>query len=184
MTEKREILGSGIETVSRDRLLEFQGKAPPVMSESYERAGKELRDRIRRIFGRSLAIREIDAGSCNGCEIEVTALGNSFYDIERFGVHFVASPRHADVLLVTGPGSRNMEEALKRTYEATPGPKIVIAVGACAIDGGIFGDTYATTGGIGSVVPVDVFIPGCPPRPEALVQGLLLALGRLEAGGT
>ena len=147
---------------------------------NYEALGNDLKDKIKRMFGRSLAIREVDAGSCNGCEVEITALNNPIYDIERFGIHFVASPRHADVLLVTGPASRNMEIALKRTYEATPDPKIVIAAGACACSGGIFGDTYATTGGINNIVPVDVFIPGCPPRPEALVYGLLLAVDRIN----
>ncbi|MDR3782591.1 MAG: NADH-quinone oxidoreductase subunit NuoB [Candidatus Nitrosotalea sp.] len=150
---------------------------------SFEEIGNELREKIKKIFGRSLSIREVDAGSCNGCEIEITALNNPIYDIERFGIHFVASPRHADVLLVTGPASKNMEIALLRTYEATPGPKIVIAVGACACSGGIFGDTYATTGGIDKVVPVDVYIPGCPPRPEVLIQGLLLAVDRMIANG-
>jgi len=148
---------------------------------SYEQIGNELREKIQKIFGRSLAIRQVDAGSCNGCEIEIAALNNPIYDIERFGIHFVASPRHADVLLVTGPASRNMEIALLRTYEATPGPKIVIAVGACACSGGIFGDTYATTGGIDKVVPVDVYIPGCPPRPEVLLQGLLLAVNKMKS---
>jgi len=146
---------------------------------SYEAAGKELKEKISRILGRSLAIREVDAGSCNGCEVEITALNNPIYDIERFGIHFVASPRHADLLLVTGPASRNMEVALKRTYEATPDPKIVVAVGACGCSGGIFGDTCATTGGIDNVVPVDVYIPGCPPRPEAILQGLLMAVDRI-----
>jgi Ni,Fe-hydrogenase III small subunit/ferredoxin len=146
---------------------------------SYEAVGKELKEKIGKILGRSLAIREVDAGSCNGCEVEITALNNPIYDIERFGIHFVASPRHADVLLVTGPASRNMELALKRTYEATPDPKIVVAVGACGCSGGIFGDTYATTGGIDKVVPVDVYIPGCPPRPEALLYGLLMAVDRI-----
>jgi Ni,Fe-hydrogenase III small subunit/ferredoxin len=150
---------------------------------SYEEVGNELREKIKKLFGRSLAIREVDAGSCNGCEIEITALNNPIYDIERFGIHFVASPRHADVLLVTGPASKNMESALRQTYEATPGPKIVIAVGACACSGGIFGDTYATTGGIDKVVPVDVYIPGCPPRPEMLIQGLLLAVDRMITNG-
>ncbi len=147
---------------------------------SYEQAGNELKEKIQKMFGRSLAIRQVDAGSCNGCEIEITALNNPIYDIERFGIHFVASPRHADVLLVTGPASRNMEVALRRTYDATPGPKIVVAVGACACSGGIFGDTYATTGGIDKVVPVDVYIPGCPPRPEVLLQGLLLAVNKMK----
>ncbi len=146
----------------------------------YEQIGNELKEKIQKMFGRSLAIRQIDAGSCNGCEIEIAALNNPIYDIERFGIHFVSSPRHADVLLVTGPASRNMETALLRTYEATPGPKIVIAVGACACSGGIFGDTYATTGGIDKVIPVDIYIPGCPPRPEVLLQGLLLAINRMK----
>jgi len=149
----------------------------------FEEIGNELREKIKKMFGRSLAIREVDAGSCNGCEIEITALNNPIYDIERFGIHFVASPRHADVLLVTGPASKNMESALRQTYEATPGPKIVIAVGACACSGGIFGDTYATTGGIDKVIPVDVYIPGCPPRPEVLIQGLLLAVDRMITNG-
>lgn len=148
------------------------------IQKSYDDLGEELKQKIHKLFGRSLAIREVDAGSCNGCEIEITALNNPIYDIERFGIHFVASPRHADLLLVTGPASRNMEIALKRTYDATPGPKLVVAVGACACSGGIFGDTYATTGGIDKIVPVDVYIPGCPPRPQALVYGLLLAINK------
>jgi Ni,Fe-hydrogenase III small subunit/ferredoxin len=147
---------------------------------STEDVGKQLSDKIARTLGRSLSVREVDAGSCNGCEVEVAALNNPVYDVERFGVNFVASPRHADVLLVTGVGSRNMESALRRTYEATPDPKVVVAVGACACSGGIFGDTYATSGGIGDIVPVDVFVPGCPPRPEALLYGLLLAVDRVK----
>jgi Ni,Fe-hydrogenase III small subunit/ferredoxin len=150
---------------------------------SFEEIGNKLKEKIQKMFGRSLAIREVDAGSCNGCEIEITALNNPIYDIERFGIHFVASPRHADILLVTGPASKNMESALLQTYEATPGPKIVIAVGACACSGGIFGDTYATTGGIDKVIPVDIYIPGCPPRPEVLICGLLLAVGRMITNG-
>lgn len=148
-------------------------------NESFEKIGNELKQKIGKVLGRSLAVREVDAGSCNGCEIEITALNNPIYDVERFGIHFVASPRHADVLLVTGPASRNMEVALKRTYEATPEPKVVVAVGACGCSGGIFGDTYATTGGIDKIVPVDVYIPGCPPRPEAVLYGLLLAVDRI-----
>jgi Ni,Fe-hydrogenase III small subunit/formate hydrogenlyase subunit 6/NADH:ubiquinone oxidoreductase subunit I len=135
---------------------------------------------IHDLLGRSLAIREVDAGSCNGCEIEIGALSNPIYDLERLGIHFVASPRHADMLLVTGPVTRNMELALLNTYRATPDPKIVVAVGACGISGGIFGRNYATAGGVNSVIPVDVFIPGCPPRPHALLHGILLALGRME----
>jgi len=133
----------------------------------------------RRRLGRSLAIREVDAGSCNGCELEIHALNNAFYDLERFGLRFVASPRHADVLLVTGPVTRNMREALLRTYNATPDPKWVVAVGACAKDGGIFAGGYAVAGGVGAVVPVDLHIPGCPPTPTQLLQGLI---GLLEGG--
>jgi len=159
---------------------QLDGFAPSDPKDSHGALGRQLSEKIAKILGRSLAIREVDAGSCNGCEIEVAALNNAIYDIERFGVHFVASPRHADVLLVTGVGSRNMESALRRTYEATPDPKVVVAVGACASTGGIFGDTYATSGGIGNLLPVDVYVPGCPPRPEALLYGLLLAVDRIR----
>jgi Ni,Fe-hydrogenase III small subunit/formate hydrogenlyase subunit 6/NADH:ubiquinone oxidoreductase subunit I len=145
-----------------------------------ERLGQEARERIRKVLGRSLSIREVDAGSCNGCELEIVALNNPIYDIERFGIHFAASPRHADMLLVTGPVTRNMELALLKTYRAMPEPKIVVAVGACGISGGIFGPNYASLGGVDQVIPVDVYIPGCPPRPQALLQGILLAIGRLE----
>ena len=124
-------------------------------------------------LGRSLAIREVDAGSCNGCELEIHALNNAFYDLERFGLRFVASPRHADVLMVTGPVTKNMREALERTYQATPDPKWVVAVGGCALNGGIFAGSYAVVGGVSEVVPVDLHIPGCPPTPTALLKGLL-----------
>src|SRR5271170_4606461 len=130
----------------------------------------------RRRLGRSLSIREIDAGSCNGCELEIHALNNAFYDLERFGLRFVASPRHADVLMVTGPVTTNMREALLRTWNATPDPKWVIAVGDCALDGGTFKGSYAVAGGVESVVPVDLHIPGCPPDPTALLRGLLALL--------
>jgi Ni,Fe-hydrogenase III small subunit len=130
----------------------------------------------RRRLGRSLSIREVDAGSCNGCELEVHALNNAFYDLERFGLRFVASPRHADILLVTGPVTRNMREALARTYDATPDPKWVVAVGDCALDGGLFSGSYAVVGGVSAVVPVDLHIPGCPPRPTQLLKGLLSLL--------
>jgi len=130
----------------------------------------------RRRLGRSLSIREVDAGSCNGCELEIHALNNAFYDLERFGLRFVASPRHADVLLVTGPVTRNMREALRRTYDATPDPKWVVAVGDCAVDGGIFSGSYAVVGAVASVVPVDLHIRGCPPRPVQLLEGLLALL--------
>ena len=143
--------------------------------------GSELRTKIHDVLGRSLAIRQVDAGSCNGCELEIVALSNPVHDIERFGIHFVASPRHADMLLVTGPVTRNMELALRKTYDATPAPKVVVAVGACGISGGIFGINYATRGGVDQVIPVDVFVPGCPPRPEALLHGILLAVDRLAS---
>jgi Ni,Fe-hydrogenase III small subunit len=130
----------------------------------------------RRRLGRSLSIREVDAGSCNGCELEIHALNNAFYDLERFGLHFVASPRHADVLMVTGPVTRNMREALERTYNATPDPKWVVAVGDCAANGGIFAGSYAVVGGVGQIVPVDLHIRGCPPTPMQLLSGLLALL--------
>jgi Ni,Fe-hydrogenase III small subunit len=130
----------------------------------------------RRRLGRSLSIREVDAGSCNGCELEIHALNNAFYDLERFGLRFVASPRHADVLLVTGPVTKNMREALARTYAATPDPKWVVAVGDCALDGGIFAGSYAVVGGVHEVVPVDLHIRGCPPSPTQLLRGLLALL--------
>jgi Ni,Fe-hydrogenase III small subunit len=127
-------------------------------------------------LGRSLSIREVDAGSCNGCELEIHALNNAFYDLERFGLRFVASPRHADVLMVTGPVTKNMREALLRTYNATPDPKWVVAVGACARDGSLFAGSYAVAGGVNDVIPVDLHIPGCPPSPRALLAGLLALL--------
>lgn len=147
---------------------------PPV-----ENLGRQLKTRIHQVLGRSLHIREVDAGSCNGCEIEIVALNSPVYDIERFGIHFVASPRHADLLLVTGPVSRNMELALRKTYEATPEPRIVVAIGACGCSGGIFGQNYACLGGVDRVVPVDVYVPGCPPNPHALLYGILTAVGRM-----
>jgi Ni,Fe-hydrogenase III small subunit len=144
---------------------------PPDDAVLAELAAK-LNRAARRRLGRSLAIREVDAGSCNGCELEINALNNAFYDLERFGLRFVASPRHADVLLVTGPLTKNMEEALLRTFRATPDPKWVVAVGDCAACGGIFADSYAVAGGISSAVPVDLHIKGCPPNPEELLEGL------------
>src|SRR3954452_13944668 len=132
----------------------------------------------RRRLGRSLSIREVDAGSCNGCELEIHALSNAYYDVERFGLKFVASPRHADVLMVTGPVTRNMRDALERTYHATPDPKWVVAVGDCARDGGCFAGSYAVAGGVSQVVPVDLHISGCPPPPVTILQGLLALLDR------
>ena len=142
-----------------------------------EAATRELAAALERTarqrLGRSLAIRQVDAGSCNGCELEINALSNVFYDLERFGLKFVASPRHADVLLVTGPVTKNMREALERTWAATPDPKWVVALGDCAKDGGIFAGSHACVGGVGSVVPVDLHIPGCPPSPRRILEGLL-----------
>ena len=135
--------------------------------------GKRLEEAIRRRFSRSLVIREVDAGSCNGCELEIIAMNNPIYNCERFGISFTASPRFADMLLVTGPVSHNMEIALKRTYDATPDPKLVVAVGDCGINGGIFGESYASRGGVASVIPVDAVIPGCPPTPADLLAGIL-----------
>jgi Ni,Fe-hydrogenase III small subunit len=147
--------------------------APALEEAHLEQLARELETRVRAKLGRSLSIREIDAGSCNGCELEINALNNPYYDLERFGLRFVASPRHADVLLVTGPVTVNMREALERTYAATPDPKWVVAVGDCAFDGGVFGDSYAVAGGVSNVVPVDLHIRGCPPSPEQLLAGLL-----------
>ncbi|CAG0978129.1 MAG: NADH-quinone oxidoreductase subunit NuoB [Rhizobiaceae bacterium] len=157
-------------------------ESPPAADDAMrEELGRALVDVSRQKLGRSLAIRQVDAGSCNGCELEIHALSNPFYDLERFGLHFVASPRHADVLMVTGPVTRNMAEALRRTYDATPAPKFVVAVGDCAKDGGCFAGSYAVTGGVGSVVPVDLHIPGCPPDPTALLKGLLALLEEASA---
>lgn len=155
--------------------------APAADDAALDELAASLERTARRRLGRSLAIREVDAGSCNGCELEIHALNNAFYDLERFGIRFVASPRHADVLLVTGPVTKNMREALTRTYAATPDPKWVVAVGACAIDGGVFADSYAVDGGVANVLPVDLAIRGCPPRPEQLLRGLL-ALLQTNAG--
>jgi Ni,Fe-hydrogenase III small subunit len=142
--------------------------------------GQRLQAKINKLFGRSLHIREVDAGSCNACEVEVNALSNPIYDIERFGIHIVASPRHADMLLVTGSVTRNMELALLKTCNATPEPKLVVAMGSCACNGGIFGETYASGGGVDRFMPVDVYIPGCPPRPQAVIFGLMVAVDKLE----
>jgi Ni,Fe-hydrogenase III small subunit/ferredoxin len=150
---------------------------------SLEALGLEIKARTEKMLGRSLHIREVDAGSCNGCEIEIVGLNSPVYDAERFGVHFVASPRHADMLLVTGPVTRNMELALRKTYDAMPAPRLVVAVGACGCSGGIFGVNYATRGAVDAVIPVDVYIPGCPPNPHALLQGILMAIGRLPKAG-
>jgi Ni,Fe-hydrogenase III small subunit/formate hydrogenlyase subunit 6/NADH:ubiquinone oxidoreductase subunit I len=142
--------------------------------------GEQVAETIRRTLGRSLQLRHLDSGSCNACDWELTALLNPVYDARRLGIDFVASPRHADGVIVTGPMTRNLELAARRTYEAVPEPRVVIAVGACACSGGIVGRSYASAGGVAEVLPVDVFIPGCPPRPEAIIFGILLALGRVD----
>ena len=146
---------------------------PAVDTDDLAELAARVNAAARRRLGRSLSIREVDAGSCNGCELEIHALNNAFYDLERFGFRFVASPRHADVLLVTGPVAKNMREALERTYNATPDPKWVVAVGDCARDGGCFAGSYAVVGGISAVVPVDLYISGCPPPPREILRGLL-----------
>jgi Ni,Fe-hydrogenase III small subunit len=161
-----------LESLTQPSFTEAAPKADPEIAE----LAASLNQLSRRRLGRSLAIREIDAGSCNGCELEIHALNNVFYDLERFGLRFVASPRHADVLMVTGPVTKNMREALERTYNATPDPKWVVAVGDCALDGGIFAGSYAVAGGVSGVIPVDLHIRGCPPNPIQLLKGLLAVL--------
>ncbi len=153
-------------------------RAPEPADAALAELAERVRETARQTLGRSLSIRAVDAGSCNGCELEIHALNNAFYDLERFGIHFVASPRHADVLLVTGPVTANMREALLRTYAAVPDPKWVVAVGGCALDGGIFKEGKGVIGGVGDVVPVDLHIAGCPPSPRALLEGLLALLER------
>ena len=150
--------------------------APDADGAALAELAKRLDLAAHRRLGRSLSIREVDAGSCNGCELEIHALNNAFYDLERFGLRFVASPRHADVLMVTGPVTKNMREALERTYNATPNPKWVVAIGDCAFNGGIFADSYACVGGVSQVVPVNLHIPGCPPSPSELLGGLIALL--------
>jgi Ni,Fe-hydrogenase III small subunit len=149
---------------------------PPVTDPEIEKLGVQLEETIRKRFRRSLTIRQVDAGSCNGCELEIHALNNVFYNCEKYGIQFTASPRFADLLLVTGPVTHNMEIALRRTYDATPSPKIVVAVGDCGRNGGVFGEGYASLGGIDKVIPVDAVIAGCPPSPRDLLQGLLTAV--------
>jgi Ni,Fe-hydrogenase III small subunit len=153
---------------------------PPPDEAALAELAKSVNEAAHVRLGRSLSIRQVDAGSCNGCELEIHALNNAFYDLERFGLRFVASPRHADVLMVTGPVTKNMREALQRTYDATPAPKWVVAVGSCAADGGIFARSYAVEGGVKKVIPVDLHVPGCPPSPVALLRGLLALLGQSQ----
>jgi Ni,Fe-hydrogenase III small subunit len=155
---------------------------PPPLPDEELRVREALEAGIRQVLGRALCIRHVDAGSCNGCELEIHALGNPVYSIESLGIRFVASPRHADLLLVTGPVSRHMEVALRRTYDATPDPKLVVAVGDCGACGGIFGSGYASLGAVSNVIPVDVVVPGCPPTPTRLLEGILAAVSAVGAG--
>jgi Ni,Fe-hydrogenase III small subunit len=157
-------------------------EAPPDSGDGLRIEAQRIQQDVLDILGHALRIREVDAGSCNGCELEINALSNPYYNIEGLGINFVASPRHADMLLVTGPVSRNMREALRLTYEATPEPKMVVAVGDCGRDGGIFGESYASCGRVSNVIPVDVAVPGCPPTPIAIMQGILTAVRRLQDG--
>ena len=161
----KQIIKTGIKT-----------ETPPQADEAMRVDTQRLQQAILEVFGGALAIRQVDAGSCNGCELEIHAVNNAYYNIEGMGIKFVASPRHADLLLVTGPVSRHMEIALKRTWDATPEPKLVVAIGDCACDGGIFGESYATCGKVSNVIPVDVVVSGCPPTPSAILQGILTAI--------
>ena len=161
----RQIVKTGVKT-----------EAAPLPDEAMRAEPQRLHEEILRVFGSALNIRQVDAGSCNACELEIRALNNAYYNIEGVGIKFVASPRHADMLLVTGPVSRHMATALKRTYDATPEPKLVVAVGDCGCDGGIFGESYASCGKVANVIPVDVVVSGCPPTPTAILQGILTAV--------
>lgn len=174
----------------RDKMRSLFGKIfkTPVVTEPITATGedrqmalvaRQIEVETRKLLGRSLHIRQVDAGSCNGCEIEITGLTSPYYDLERFGLHFVASPRHADCLLVTGPVTRNMAEPLRLTYEATPDPKIVIAVGDCAHNCGVFKGSYAVAGSVAEIIPVDVIVPGCPPEPADILRGILAAINRM-----
>jgi len=161
----KQIVATGIKT-----------EAPPQADETLRVAREKLQSEILDYFAGALTIRHVDAGSCNGCELEINSLGNPYYNLEGLGIKFVASPRHADMLLVTGPVSRHMEVALRRTYDATPEPKLVVAIGDCGCTGGIFGESYASRGRVSNVIPVDVAVPGCPPTPFAIMQGILTAI--------
>ena len=157
-------------------------EAPPLTDESLRTLGARFNAEVLRLLGRALTIRHVDAGSCNGCELEIHALSNPYYNLEGQGIKFVASPRHADMLLVTGPVARNMEVALRRTWEAVPEPKLVVALGDCGCNGGIFGESYASCGRVANIIPVDVMVPGCPPEPTAIMQGILTAVNAQHTG--
>ncbi len=168
----RQIVRTGIVT-----------EPPPALDAALKDEVRRIHDELLAILGSALAIRQVDAGSCNGCELEIHALNNPYYNIEGLGIHFVASPRHADMLLVTGPVSRHMEEALRRTYDATPQPRLVVAVGDCGCDGGIFGESYASCGRVSNVIPVDAVVPGCPPPPLEILRAILAAVKMNPRGG-
>jgi Ni,Fe-hydrogenase III small subunit len=166
----KQILVTGIKT-----------EAPPQPDEALRVMAERLRGEVLQYFAGALTIRHVDAGSCNGCELEIHMCNNPYYNLEGLGIRFVASPRHADMLLVTGPVSRHMETALKRTYDATPDPKLVVAIGDCGCTGGIFGESYASRGRVSNVIPVDVAVPGCPPTPLAIMQGIVTAIAVRKA---
>jgi Ni,Fe-hydrogenase III small subunit len=155
-------------------------ESPPQPTDAWDVDGERLQSEILTLLGRALAIRHVDAGSCNGCELEIHALNNPYYNLEGCGIKFVASPRHADMLLVTGPVARNMQIAVKRAYDATPEPKLVVAVGDCGCTGGIFGESYASCGRVANVIPVNVAIPGCPPAPLEIMRGILSAVSTMQ----
>lgn len=175
-----EALASGLFTYSTDYRMAVRRREDLVLSAGELKIASALEQKTKKLFGRSLKLREVCAGSCNGCDSEIQALGNVVFDLSRFGIQFVASPRHADGLMITGPVTKNMEDALRKTYEAVPGPKIVIAVGACAISGGPFADSPEVNNGVDGLIPVDLYVPGCPPHPFTILDGLLRLLGRLE----
>lgn len=175
-----DLAAAGMLTYSRDHRMAVSRREDLLVTGDGVNLAGALQEKTRRIFGRSLKLREVCAGSCNGCDAEIQATGNVVFDLSRFGIQFVASPRHADGLMVTGPVTRNMELALRKTYEAVPHPKIVIAVGACAISGGPFQGGREIHNGVDGIIPVDLFVPGCPPHPLTILDGLLRLLGRLE----
>jgi len=179
----QEACPGGAVTFSNDYRLAVRSRGQLVMSDSELRLASALDTRMRKLFGRSLKLRQVSAGGCNGCEAELVALGNVVFDLGRFGIQFVASPRHADGIVVTGPVTRNMEDALRKTYEAVPEPRIVIATGACAISGGPFAGAPASGNGVPADIPVDLYVPGCPPHPLTILDGLLRLLGRMEERG-
>jgi Ni,Fe-hydrogenase III small subunit len=169
-----------LKTLRRIAAIGVVSEPPPDVDDRL-RVRDDLQERIRTVLGRALCVRQIDAGSCNGCELEIHALNNPFYNLEGLGIRFVASPRHADLLLVTGPVSKHMEVALRRTYDATPDPKLVVALGDCGCSGGIFGESYASCGQVSNIIPVDVAVPGCPPSPTRILAGILTAISRASS---